>query len=263
MVHSLRGPFRLGGHSSRSRRWTGHTSSQPESRTRTGSEGCLEIWISPPCPPTRSLLLQQGPTSYEFHNLPKQRHLLGPSACAPVGLVSHSNHSSRYCSAILAGGYLKVALGHLPFLHLLNTFSLLGFLLRTEKTKTGETMAGPNHSWCQGPKQKVVLVSEARWWYWKQVRERITNWECVGRMQSAFLKQTWICLSVLQLLIYAINNGVPWNALRSFGARKLRVNVSLCCFPYYPQPCMALGLIVIEGARNSWSSEKCTARRAE
>lgn len=123
----------------------------------------LKFEFLSPRPPTRSLLLQQGPTSYEFHNLPKQRHLLGLSACAPVGLVSHSNHSSRCCSAILAGGYLKVALGHLPFLHLLNTFYLLGFLPRTEKTKTGETMAGPNHSWCQGPKQKVVLVSEARW----------------------------------------------------------------------------------------------------
>lgn len=117
----------------------------------------------PPLSPPGAYFLQQGPTSCELHNLPKQRHLLGLSVCAPVGLVSHSNHSSRCCSAILAGGYLKVALGHLPFLHLLNTFYLLGFLPRTEKTKTRETTAGPNHSWYQGPKQNVVLVSEARW----------------------------------------------------------------------------------------------------
>lgn len=149
----------MGRHSSRSRRWTGHTSSQPESRTRTRSEVCL--WNFNSHPPPGAYFLQQGPTSCELHNLPKQRHLLGLSVCAPVGLVSHSNHSSRCCSAILAGGYLKVALGHLPFLHLLNTFYLIGFLPRTEKTKTCETTAGPNHSWYQGPKQKVVLVKHA------------------------------------------------------------------------------------------------------
>lgn len=72
----------------------------------------------------------------------KQSHLLGFSVCAPVGDASHSNHSNRHCSTVLAGGYLKVALDHLPFLHLLTIFYLLGFMLSTEKTKTDSTVAG-------------------------------------------------------------------------------------------------------------------------